>query len=104
MARKDEKSGGDRVAEDMPSPVDPGWVDEVLLAGPAEQPCLFFDAPITRDALRRLVAGRQAELAAAGLGRGGSVALCMPPSLADRHYFPERPRTPGKDSGAAGAS
>ena len=63
-------------------PTDPGWVDEVLLAGPADQVCLVLDAPIDRATLRRLVTERQAVLAGAGLRAGGSVALCLPPSLA----------------------
>ncbi|NUP49437.1 MAG: long-chain fatty acid--CoA ligase [Catenulispora sp.] len=65
-------------------PTDPGWVDEVLLAGPAGQVCLVLaehDA-VDRAGLRALVAERQAALAAAGLAGGGSVALCLPPSLA----------------------
>ncbi len=62
--------------------LDPGWVDEVLLAGPGGEPCLFFDAPVTRDELRRLVRERQAVLGAAGLRRGGSVAIRLAPSLA----------------------
>ncbi|MFC1433752.1 class I adenylate-forming enzyme family protein [Streptacidiphilus sp. N1-3] len=65
-----------------PPPLDPSWVDEVLLRGAGAEQCLFFDAPVSRDELRRLVAARQAELSAAGLGRGGSVALCLAPSLA----------------------
>ena len=63
-------------------PLDPSWVDEVLLRGTGSEPCLFFDEPVSRDELRRLVQGRQATLSAAGLRRGGSVALCLAPSLA----------------------
>ncbi|GAA1984646.1 class I adenylate-forming enzyme family protein [Catenulispora subtropica] len=63
-------------------PTDPGWVDEVLLAGPDDQVCLVLGAPVDRAALRTLVAQRQAVLAGAGLRAGGSVALCLPPSLA----------------------
>ena len=66
----------------MESTVDPGWVDEVLLAGESDQVCLCLEQPLTRGALRRLVADRQADLAAAGLARGGAVALNLPPSLA----------------------
>ncbi|SHM35728.1 Acyl-CoA synthetase (AMP-forming)/AMP-acid ligase II [Actinacidiphila paucisporea] len=65
-----------------PSPPDPSWVDEVLLAGPGTDVCLVLDAPVSRDELRRLVAGRQAALTAAGLRAGGSAALCLAPSLA----------------------
>ena len=61
---------------------DGSWVDEFLLAGPEAEECLFLDAPVRRGALRRLVAGRQAELAGAGLARGGTAALCLAPSLA----------------------
>lgn len=60
----------------------PEWVDEVLLAGPADQVCLHLDEPVTRAGLRRLVAERHLVLADAGLKRGGSVALCLAPSLA----------------------
>jgi acyl-coenzyme A synthetase/AMP-(fatty) acid ligase len=65
-----------------PPPIDPSWVDEILLAGAGAEPCLFFDAPVTRAELRRRVARCQAGLAAAGLRRGGSAALCLAPSLA----------------------
>jgi 3-hydroxy-4-methylanthranilate adenylyltransferase len=70
------------MAGDIEVPLDPAWVDEVLLAGPDGQACLVLDAVVDRAALRRLVAERQAELARAGLREGGSVALCLPPSLA----------------------
>jgi acyl-coenzyme A synthetase/AMP-(fatty) acid ligase len=59
-----------------------GWVDERLLAGADDECCLRLDAPVSRAALRALVADLQQRLAAAGLGRGGTVALNLPPSLA----------------------
>ncbi|MFB9176715.1 class I adenylate-forming enzyme family protein [Dactylosporangium sucinum] len=62
--------------------LDPRWVDEVLLAGAGEQVALVLAAPVTRAELRRLVSAKQAVLASAGLGPGGSVALCLAPSLA----------------------
>ena len=62
--------------------LDVGWVDQVLLAGPDDEVCLRLGAPVTRAALRRLVAERQARLESAGLRRGGAVALRLPPSLA----------------------
>jgi len=62
--------------------LDPEWVDEVLLAGAADDVCLYLGEPVSRAELRRLVAGRRQVLAGAGLRRGGSVALCLPPSLA----------------------
>ena len=65
-----------------PPPLDPSWVDEVLLRGSGTAPCLYLDGPVSRDELRRLVRERQAELSAAGLRRGGSAALCLAPSLA----------------------
>lgn len=68
--------------EGAESPLDPGWVDEVLLAGRAADPCLSLGAPVSRAALRALVAGDQARLAAAGLRGGGVIALCLPPSVA----------------------
>ena len=70
------------MAAGIDNPTDPEWVDEVLLAGPADQVCLVLDAPVDRALLRTLVAERQQALAAAGLRAGGSVALCLPPSLA----------------------
>jgi 3-hydroxy-4-methylanthranilate adenylyltransferase len=62
--------------------LDPGWVDEVLLGGAGSDLCLLLGGPVTRGELRVLVAGCQGELAAAGVGRGGSVVLNLPPSLA----------------------
>jgi acyl-coenzyme A synthetase/AMP-(fatty) acid ligase len=62
--------------------LEPEWVDEVLLAGAAGDVCLHLAEPVTRDELRRLVAERHRALAEAGLRRGGSVALCLAPSLA----------------------
>jgi 3-hydroxy-4-methylanthranilate adenylyltransferase len=58
------------------------WVDEVLLAGAADDVCLHLDEPVSRAELRRLVAERHRALADAGLRRGGSAALCLAPSLA----------------------
>ena len=63
-------------------PLEPEWVDEVLLAGAAGDVCLHLGEPVSRAELRRLVAERQSTLADAGLRRGGSVALCLAPSLA----------------------
>jgi 3-hydroxy-4-methylanthranilate adenylyltransferase len=71
----------EQVDEGIELPVDPTWVDEVLLAGAADRRCLFFDTGISLGTLRGLVAETQAGLTAAGLRRGGSVALCLPPSL-----------------------
>jgi 3-hydroxy-4-methylanthranilate adenylyltransferase len=62
--------------------LDVGWVDGVLLAGPDDEVCLHLGVPVTRAALRQLVAQRQERLAAHGLTGGGSVALRMPSSLA----------------------
>src|SRR2546421_11150502 len=61
--------------------LDVGWVDEVLLAGPDDEVCLRLGAPVTRAALRRLVAERQARLESAGLGRGGGGGPRPPPPL-----------------------
>ena len=63
-------------------PLEPEWVDEVLLEGAAEDVCLHLAEPVTRAELRRLVSQRHRALAEAGLRRGGSVALCLAPSLA----------------------
>ncbi|WP_444947582.1 AMP-binding protein [Micromonospora ureilytica] len=57
-------------------------MDDVLLAGPDDERCLALDQPITREALRTLVTERQTHLHGAGLRAGGTVALCLPPSLA----------------------
>jgi acyl-coenzyme A synthetase/AMP-(fatty) acid ligase len=62
--------------------LEPDWVDEVLLAGAADEVCLHLGEPVTRAELRRLVAERRRALADAGLRRGGSVALCLAPSVA----------------------
>jgi 3-hydroxy-4-methylanthranilate adenylyltransferase len=62
--------------------LEPGWVDEVLLAGAEDEVCLHLHEPITRAQLRGLVAERQRVLSGAGLRPGGSVALCLAPSLA----------------------
>lgn len=67
-------------AED-PSVSGPGWVDDVLLAGPATDVCLRLPEPVDRGTLRRLVTDAQARLAGAGLRFGGAVALRLPPSL-----------------------
>ncbi|TCO49599.1 acyl-CoA synthetase (AMP-forming)/AMP-acid ligase II [Kribbella antiqua] len=65
------------------------WVDEVLLAGPANDICFRLtqpadgtSVPIDRAKLRRLVRDRQSELAEAGLRPGGAAALRLPPSMA----------------------
>jgi acyl-coenzyme A synthetase/AMP-(fatty) acid ligase len=63
-------------------PVEPEWVNEVLLAGAAGDVCLQLGEPVSRAGLRRLVAERRRVLEDAGVRRGGSVALCLPPSLA----------------------
>jgi 3-hydroxy-4-methylanthranilate adenylyltransferase len=64
------------------SQLEPEWVDEVLLSGPADDVCLHLGEPVSRAGLRRLVAERRQVLADVGLRRGGSVALCLAPSLA----------------------
>ncbi len=71
-----------RVAGGAYPQLEPEWVDEVLLAGAADDVCLHLAGPVTRAELRRLVAERHQVLADAGLRRGGSVALCLAPSLA----------------------
>ena len=71
-----------RVTGNANPQLEPEWVDEVLLAGAADDVCLHLGAPVSRGELGRLVAERHRALADAGLRRGGSVALCLPPSLA----------------------
>jgi acyl-coenzyme A synthetase/AMP-(fatty) acid ligase len=63
-------------------PLEPEWVNEVLLAGAAGDVCLHLGEPVSRAGLRRLVAERRRVLEDAGVRRGGSVALCLPPSVA----------------------
>jgi 3-hydroxy-4-methylanthranilate adenylyltransferase len=70
------------VSQGAAAPLDSGWVDEVLLTGPDAGPCLDLAGPVSRGALRHLVADRQAALADAGVRPGGAVALCLPPSMA----------------------
>jgi len=62
--------------------LEPEWIDEVLLAGAADDVCLHLGEPVSRAELRRLITERHRALAEAGLRRGGSVALCLAPSLA----------------------
>jgi acyl-coenzyme A synthetase/AMP-(fatty) acid ligase len=65
------------------SPAPPGeWVDAALLAGDDGDVCLSMGDAVDRAELRRLVSERQQELAGAGVGAGGTVALRLPPSLA----------------------
>jgi acyl-coenzyme A synthetase/AMP-(fatty) acid ligase len=70
------------VTDHLEAQLDPDWVDEVLLLGKDDDVCLFLGEPVSRGTLRRLVGQRRVELTAAGLTAGGSVALCLPPSLA----------------------
>ncbi|WP_343241546.1 MULTISPECIES: class I adenylate-forming enzyme family protein [unclassified Streptomyces] len=56
-------------------------VDELFLAGPADEPVLRLGESIDRGRLRRLVSERQQQLRDSGLHTGGSVAVHLPPSL-----------------------
>ncbi|MEU7055835.1 AMP-binding protein [Streptomyces sp. NPDC046197] len=56
-------------------------VDELFLAGPAEQVVLRLDAPVDRGLLRQLVDERRRRLQDAGATAGSSVAVHLPPSL-----------------------
>lgn len=58
------------------------WVDDTLLRGRDDEVCLRFDKPVDRATLRAMVADRERELTAAGLVRGGTIALRLPPSPA----------------------
>jgi acyl-coenzyme A synthetase/AMP-(fatty) acid ligase len=71
-----------QVADGVYPRLEPEWVDEILLAGAANEVCLHLGQPVSRAELRRLVAERHRALADAGLRRGGAVALCLAPSLA----------------------
>jgi hypothetical protein len=44
---------------DLARPIDAGWVDEVLLAGPADQVCFSVPAAVHRGTLRERVAPRR---------------------------------------------
>lgn len=70
------------VTDGASAELEPGWVDEVLLAGAAADVCLHLGEPVSRGDLRRLVSARHRALTDAGLRPGGSVALCLAPSLA----------------------
>ncbi|MEU5365703.1 AMP-binding protein [Streptomyces sp. NPDC005925] len=67
-----------------PQPHDGSWVDELLLHTVADDtaPAVHIGERLDRAAFRREVGAHQARLAEAGLRRGGSVALQLPPSLA----------------------
>src|SRR5262249_8098590 len=71
----------DVVSSTAVSPLVRDWVDQFLLDGPSDEIILRFERPVDRDALRRLVADHQRQLADAGLASGGTVALRLPPSL-----------------------
>ncbi|MDH6109415.1 acyl-coenzyme A synthetase/AMP-(fatty) acid ligase [Kitasatospora sp. MAP12-15] len=58
------------------------WVDHYLLAGPADESCLRLGRTVHRATLLDLVDEQQKLLSQAGLRRGGTVTLCLPPSLA----------------------
>jgi acyl-coenzyme A synthetase/AMP-(fatty) acid ligase len=62
-------------------PLPGGWVDEHLLAGPADAVALRMGERIERGLLRRLVLDRQERLVQAGLRVGGAVAIHLPPSV-----------------------
>lgn len=56
-------------------------VDELFLAGPADEPVLRLGESVERGRLRTLVSERQNQLRDSGLRTGGSVAVHLPPSL-----------------------
>lgn len=58
------------------------WPDEALLAGDPGDVCLWMGGPVTRAELRGEVDALGRQLAAAGLARGGTVAVHLPPSIA----------------------
>ncbi|GIM84530.1 class I adenylate-forming enzyme family protein [Salinispora arenicola] len=62
--------------------IDSDWIDDFLFAGQPTDICLRLPDPVDRGTLHRLVTEAQTRLAAAGLRRGGAVALRLPPSLA----------------------
>ncbi|MER5762191.1 AMP-binding protein [Streptomyces sp. NPDC002082] len=76
--------GGPGPGTTDPQQHDGSWVDELLLhAGHDDaEPAVHIGERLDRAGLRREVVARHTELAEAGLRRGGSVALQLPPSLA----------------------
>lgn len=60
----------------------PEWPDRALLAGPADEICLWMGGPVTRADLRARVDAEHGRLTAAGLRPGGTATLHLPPSLA----------------------
>jgi 3-hydroxy-4-methylanthranilate adenylyltransferase len=70
-------AGMDRSSADASS----NWVDRELLAGPADEACLYLGAPTTYSELRALVLAQQERLEATGLRPGGTVTLILPPSV-----------------------
>ncbi|GAA1970679.1 class I adenylate-forming enzyme family protein [Kitasatospora viridis] len=58
------------------------WVDDVLLAGADDSPCLTLERTLDRAAVRELVEQEQQRLTSAGAHKGSTVALRLPPSLA----------------------
>src|ERR1700712_1060514 len=66
---------------DLACPIEAGWVDDVLLAGPADQLSFSGVATVDRGTLRDGGAPRRGRLAAAGLRAGGAAALRLPPSI-----------------------
>lgn len=63
-------------------PAAAAWVDDLLLDGPGGTRCLHLGETITRGRLRESVIDAQRFLADQGVDRGGSVAVCLPPSVA----------------------
>lgn len=63
-------------------PAAAAWVDGLLLDGPGDTPCLHFGEAMTRGRLRELVVDVQRKLTDQGVVQGGSVAVCLPPSVA----------------------
>lgn len=57
------------------------WVDDFLLAGPADEVCLRLGRPVRRSELRTAVAQRQNLLRDMGVGPVHSVAMQQPASL-----------------------
>ncbi|MER5866278.1 AMP-binding protein [Kitasatospora sp. NPDC002040] len=70
-----------RPAGASPAEAPHDWVDRFLLAGPDDEECLRFGAPVDRATLRARVAEQAERLTAAGLSSGGTAALRLAPSL-----------------------
>jgi acyl-coenzyme A synthetase/AMP-(fatty) acid ligase len=62
--------------------LDGSWVDDYLLSGRDRDICLWLDEPVSYRELAAQIRARADELTGAGLRKGGTISLRLPPSLA----------------------